>query len=83
MTWLHKLLDPLNISPWKTLLLETLQKFGGDNTLYLNNEGLSLLANRFNSFLRDIFNNSKQSKTKTKGGRNIIWERCFATVHMA
>ena len=44
MTWLHKLLDPLDVSPWKTLLLETLQKFGGDNILYLNNEGLSLLA---------------------------------------
>ena len=30
MTWIHKLLDPLNMSPGKTLLCDTYTKYGGD-----------------------------------------------------
>jgi hypothetical protein len=29
MSWLHKLLDPFNHSPWKVLLLGYIQKWGG------------------------------------------------------
>jgi len=29
MTWINKLLDPLNFSPWKTLLLSSIQRWGG------------------------------------------------------
>jgi hypothetical protein len=28
MSWLHKLLDPFNHSPWKALLLGSMQKWG-------------------------------------------------------
>jgi hypothetical protein len=35
MSWLHKLLDPFNHSPWKVLLLGYIQKWGGSNILYL------------------------------------------------
>ena len=40
MPWLHKLLDPFNHSPWKVLLLGSMQKWGGSNILYLSKEGL-------------------------------------------
>jgi hypothetical protein len=29
ISWLHKLLDPFNHSPWKVLLLGYIQKWGG------------------------------------------------------
>jgi hypothetical protein len=35
MSWLHKLLDPFNHSPWKVFLLGYIQKWGGSNILYL------------------------------------------------
>ena len=34
---------PLNFSPWKTLLLSSIQRLGGDNILYLNKKGLEVL----------------------------------------
>jgi hypothetical protein len=40
MSWLYKLLDPMNMSPWKILLLSYIEKFGGDKILYLKKEGL-------------------------------------------
>jgi hypothetical protein len=40
MSWLHKLLDPFNHSPWKVLLLDYIQKWGGNNILYMSKEGL-------------------------------------------
>ena len=36
MSWLHKLLDPFNHSPWKVLVLGSMQKWGGSNILYLS-----------------------------------------------
>ena len=36
MSWINKLLVPLNFSPWKTLLISSIQRWGGDNILYLN-----------------------------------------------
>jgi hypothetical protein len=39
MSWLHKLLDPFNHSPWKVLLLGSIQKWGGSN----NNGSLDLV----------------------------------------
>jgi hypothetical protein len=35
MSWLHKLLDTFNHSPWKVLLLDYIQKWGGSNILFL------------------------------------------------
>ena len=36
MSWLHKLLDTFNHSPWKLLLLGYIQKWGGSSILYLS-----------------------------------------------
>jgi hypothetical protein len=45
MFGINKLLDPLSCSPWKTLLLSSVQRWGGDNILYLNDKyGLIVLA---------------------------------------
>ena len=40
-SWLHNLLDPFNHSPWKVLLLASMQKWGGSNILYLSKGGRS------------------------------------------
>ena len=50
MSWLHKLLDPFNHSPWKVLLLGSMQKWGGSNILYLSKEGLEKIAEKVNPF---------------------------------
>ena len=34
MSWLHKLLDTFNHSPWKLRVLGDMQKWGGSNILY-------------------------------------------------
>jgi hypothetical protein len=49
MSWLHKLLDPFNHSPWKVLLLGFRQKWRGSNILYLSKESLEKIAEKVNS----------------------------------
>jgi hypothetical protein len=44
MSWLYKLLDPMNMSPWKILLPSYIEKYGGDKILYLKKEGLSQMG---------------------------------------
>ena len=55
LSWLHKLLDPFNHSPWKVLLLGSIQKWGGSNILYLSKEGLDKIAEKVNPFSLNIF----------------------------
>ena len=57
MTWLQKVLDPLNHSPWKTLLFNSIDKYGGDKILFMNKEGLEYVSRRLNPFWRDILQN--------------------------
>ena len=74
MSWIHKLLDPLNHSPWKVLLLNSLQKFGGDRILYLGREGMECLARKLNPFWKDVFMNySKILKDQTvRDGKDVL-----------
>jgi hypothetical protein len=52
MSWLYKLLDPVNMSPWKILHLSYIEKYGGDKILYLKKEGLESISNKLKiSFL--------------------------------
>ena len=62
MSWLHKLLDPFNHSPWKVLLLGSMQKWGGSNILYLSKEGLEKIAEKVNLFWKDVFLNLSELK---------------------
>lgn len=57
MTWIHKLLDPFNMSPWKTLLVDEYNKFGGDKIWLLSPSALKKISPHFNCFWRDIFLN--------------------------
>lgn len=54
MSWLKKWIDPMNISPRKTLLLIFIAKYGDDRVLYLNSEGLGYVSKKVNPFWRDI-----------------------------
>ena len=63
MSWINKLLDSLNFSPWKTLLLSSLQRWGGDNILYLNKKGLEVLTRKLNPFWIDVFCNFSELKS--------------------
>jgi hypothetical protein len=49
-----KLLDPFNHSPWKVLLLGSMQKWGGNNILFLSKEGLDKIAEKVNPFWKDV-----------------------------
>jgi hypothetical protein len=58
MSWLYKLLDPVNMSPWKILLPSYIEKYGGDKILYLKKEGLESKSDiKLNPFWRDILLN--------------------------
>ena len=73
MSWLHKLLDPMNMSPWKIVLLSYIEKYGGDKILYLKKEGLASISEKLNPFWRDIFLNlSELLAIKDKQEKDII-----------
>ena len=46
MSWLHKLLDPFNPSPWKILLLGSMQKYltGTKNRNFIEDHPRNLLS---------------------------------------
>jgi hypothetical protein len=69
MSWLHKLLNPFNHSPWKVLLLGYIQKWGGSNILYLNKEGLEKITEKVNPFWKDVF--LKLSELKHEKGELV------------
>ena len=55
VAWLKKVLDINYIASWKTLLLDTLEGFGGDKILYLPSEGLLKSLHNFNPFWKSVF----------------------------
>ena len=57
MTWIKKYIDPLNFSPWKMLLIDSIEKWGGDKFLLLGKEGLNTVASTLNPFWKDILDN--------------------------
>ena len=54
MSWLHKLFDPMNESPWKIVFLSYIEKLGRDQILCLKKEGLASISEKLNPFWRDI-----------------------------
>jgi hypothetical protein len=64
MTWIKKYTDPLNFSPWKILLIDSLEKWGGDNILLLGKEGLNTVASTLNPFWKDILDNLSNQQNK-------------------
>lgn len=73
MKWIKKLIDPLNNSSWKCLLLDTLEKIGGDKILFLQEIGISKCCAGFNSFWIDVFQNwAKLNQSLTASPNDII-----------
>jgi ribosomal protein S6 len=55
MSWLNKLLAPINMSPWKILLQSFIEKYGGDKILYFKKWGLESISDKINPFWRNIY----------------------------
>ena len=53
MIWIKKFLNPLNLSDWKSLLIDDLEKFGNDKILSLPPNGLTKI-NSLNEFWKEI-----------------------------
>ena len=68
-----ELLDPMNMSEWKILLLSYTGKYGGDKILYLKKEGLESKSDKLNPFRRDILLNlSEMLSPKDEEENSII-----------
>ena len=57
MSWIQKLLDPMNHSQWKLLLSDKIEKNGGEKVWLLKKVGNEKISTNFNPFWRDIFLN--------------------------
>jgi hypothetical protein len=57
MSWIQKLLNPMNHSQWKLLLLDKIEKIRGDKVWLLQKVGIQKISTKFNPFWRDIFLN--------------------------
>ena len=73
MTWINKLLDPLNVSPWKTLFIDCYNKFGADKIWMLSPKGMEKISSNFNKFWKDIcLNWSKLPKGSISSPEDIL-----------
>ena len=57
MVWINKILEPLKITPWKTLFIDQHYKYGTDKMWMLEQYTISKVASYFNRFLTDLFQN--------------------------
>jgi hypothetical protein len=68
-----ELLDPMNMSEWKILLLSYTGTYDGDKILYLKKEGLESISDKLNPFWRDILLNlSEMLSPKDEEENSII-----------
>jgi hypothetical protein len=72
MSWLHKLLDPMNASPWTILFLSYIEKYGRDKILFLKKERLASIFEKLNPFWRDILLNLSELLAITDEEENIL-----------
>lgn len=54
ISWIKKLLEDVNISDWKTLLLSDIEKYGG-NYIWLCENSKPLFINSLNVFWKDVY----------------------------
>jgi hypothetical protein len=82
-TWIKKYIDPLNFSPWKILLIDSLEKWGEDNILLLGKEGLSRETSTLNPFWKDILNNfSNLQNEKVTDGNDVLSQSIWLNSHI-
>jgi hypothetical protein len=83
MTWIKKYIDPLNFSPWKILLIDSLEKWSGDETLLLGKEGLNTVASTLNPFWKDILDNfSNLQNEKGTDGNDVLSQSIWLNSHI-
>ena len=56
-SWVKKVLDTQNQAPWKVLISNGLEKYGGDKFWYYTQYGLENLAHKFSLVWRDVILN--------------------------
>ena len=84
MTWIKKYIDPLNFSPLKILLIDSLEKWGGDNILLLGKEGLNTVASTLNPFWKDILDNfSNLHNDKVIDGNDVLSQSIWLNSHQS
>ena len=83
MSWINKLLDPLNISCWKTLLVDQYTKYGADKIWMLPPHCIHKLQSKFNKFWRDVLLNwSKLSIESTAEPEEILSQPIWFNEHL-
>ena len=55
LTWIKKLVDANNTSPWKLMLIDSLEKYGHCNILLYDKASCNEISNDFNRFWKDVF----------------------------
>ena len=78
IAWLKKIMNINYIETWKTLLLETLERYGGDKILYLTSECILVSLDNFNPFWKSTFEvwskfERLPPKTPDEGMSQCIW----------
>jgi hypothetical protein len=80
---IKKYIDPLNFSPLKILLIDSLEKWGGDNILLLGKEGLNTVASTLNPFWKDILDNfSNLQNEKVTDGNDVLSQSIWLNSHI-
>jgi hypothetical protein len=83
MTWIKKYIDPLNIYPWKILLIDSLEKWGGDKILLHGKERLNTVVITLNPFWKDIHNNfSNLQNEKVTDGNDVLSKSIWLNSHI-
>ena len=83
MTCIKKYIDPLNFSPWKRLLIDSLEIWVGDKMLLLGKEGLNTVASTLNPFWKDILDNlSNQQNKKVIDGNDVLSKSIWLNSHI-
>jgi len=73
MSCLCKLLDLMNMSLWKIVLISYVKKYGGDRILCFKTEGLESISDKLNPFWRDtLLHLSELLQPKDDEENNII-----------
>ena len=84
MTWIKKYIDPLNCSPWKILLIDSLEKWGGDKILLHGKERLNTVVITLNPFWKDIHNNfSNLHNDKVIDGNDVLSQSIWLNSHQS
>ena len=74
---------PFKFFSWKILLIDSLEKWGGDKILLLGKEGLDTVASTSNPFWKDILDNfSNLENEKVIDGNDVLSQSIWLNSHI-